>query len=284
MKIGEINKLRVLRKTDLGYMLEKNKQSVFLHNNETKHQTLITGTEVDAFLYYDFKNRLAATLYQPLVTVNKTALLKVVGVNKGLGVFVDIGINKDLLVSADDLPKSFSSWPQVDDKLFVRLEVKTRLLGKPLKPQELKESTTPIGTGEKLNGYIVEVNNFGANVFTDEARLVFVHHTQMRKRYRLGQRVEVNIIRVSEHTINGSFILQKEAMISLDAAMILKYLKANQKMSLTSDSSPEEIRAVFPMSKKAFKRALGNLYKNDEVKFENNFTIYTGDKDEEKIS
>lgn len=57
-------------------------------------------------MYYDFKNRLAATLYKPIIERDKSAFLKVVGVNYTLGVFVDIGIKKDLLISFDELPNN----------------------------------------------------------------------------------------------------------------------------------------------------------------------------------
>jgi predicted RNA-binding protein (virulence factor B family) len=69
-------------------------------------------------------------------------------------------------------------------------------------------------------------------------------------------------------------------MIDVDAKSILDYLKEHGKMKLTSDSSPEEIKKLFSMSKRAFKRALGSIYKQDLVEFENNYTIYIGDKNE----
>ncbi|MBE0700736.1 MAG: S1 RNA-binding domain-containing protein, partial [Acholeplasmataceae bacterium] len=53
LKIGEINRLNVLRKTDIGYMLDASDGEVFLHNNESNHQNLKTDDTVDAFLYFD---------------------------------------------------------------------------------------------------------------------------------------------------------------------------------------------------------------------------------------
>lgn len=73
MIIGDINKLKVDRKTDIGYMLSDGNEQVFLHNNETNHEELRDNQMVDAFLYYDFKGRLAATLSKPIITVNRAA-------------------------------------------------------------------------------------------------------------------------------------------------------------------------------------------------------------------
>jgi uncharacterized protein len=65
--IGKVNKFNVKRKTVIGYMFEKDQEEVFLHNNESLHLPLKEpNQEVDAFLYYDQKGRLAATLKKPL--------------------------------------------------------------------------------------------------------------------------------------------------------------------------------------------------------------------------
>lgn len=281
MKPGKINDLKVARKTDLGYMLTDGKEEVFLHNNETNHLELETGTSVDAFLYFDFKNRLAATLYEPIIEEGERAFLPVVGINYNLGVFVDIGINKDLLVSYDELPNNKKKWPFVDDVLYLTLAVKKRLVGRIIKPIDVvKRSTSFVKEKDTLEGYVIETSLNGLNVLTKDLDLVFVHHTQIRKQYRVGEAVNVRVSRVYEDMLHGTLILQKEMMIDVDADSLLVYLKEHGKMHLTSDSTPEEIAKVFPMSKKAFKRALGSIYKQDLVKFEDNYTIYKGDKDE----
>lgn len=280
MKPGNINKLKVLRKTDLGYMLQKGNEEVFLHNNETNYKELENNEFVDAFLYYDFKNRLSATLYEPLIEEGQKRFLKVVGVNPGLGVFVDMGINKDLLVSKDELPNNKNRWPKVNDMLYVTLVVKGRLVGDIVKPSEIDKKVINVKEKDKLDGYIIEITNSGLNVLTEDLDLVFVHHTQLRRNYRIGELVTVTVIRVYEHTINGTLILQKEDMIDVDAEMILNYLKVHKRSRLTNSSTPEEIKAIFPMSKKAFKRAIGNLYRRDLITFTDEYTIYIGDDDE----
>ena len=78
------------------------------------------------FLYFDAKGRLAATLHEPYVTAGNPGVLKVVAVKPGLGVFLDLGISKDVLLSKDDLPVDESLWPQVDDQ-YMDLRVKAIL-------------------------------------------------------------------------------------------------------------------------------------------------------------
>ena len=281
MIIGDINKLKVDRKTDIGYMLSDGNEQVFLHNNETNHEELRDNQMVDAFLYYDFKGRLAATLSKPIITVNRAAFLEVVDVKRSLGVFVDNGVSKDLLVSKDDLPTDYLSWPTLGDKLYLTIKVKGRLVGRrPSKNEINLAHTNTVNENDKLSGFVIQIIHEGINVLTEDLHLVFVHQTQMRKSYRLGEKVDVKVIRVYEHTINGSLIKQKENMIEGDAGIILDYLEDHGKMKFNNESSPEAIMETFKLSKKAFKRALGHLYKERLITFEGEYTIFIGGKDE----
>lgn len=281
MIIGDINKLTVKRKTDIGYMLGDDHEEVFLHNNESRYENLKEGDQVLAYLYHDFKGRLAATLYTPHLKLGESGFLNVVDVKRSLGVFVDNGVNKDLLIGKDDLPYNFNFWPMIGDRLYITPYVKGRLVGKLVSKAELELShTNELNINDYVKGYVYETGKEGVNVLTESMHLVFVHHTQTRKTYRLGEAVDVKITRVYEHTIGGSLIKQKENMIESDAQIILDYLKDHKRMNLTSDSDPEDIRNVFGMSKKAFKRAIGNLYKQRLIEFLDNETIYIGEEDE----
>lgn len=281
MKIGEINKLKVLRQTDLGYILEKEDKTVFLHFNETNNQVLKEDQIVDAYLYYDHKNRLTASLQLPIITLDEQALLSVVGVNNKIGVFVDIGVQKDLLVSKDFLPLNLSYWPQKGDKIYIKKILKNRLVGKPLLLTEIKEFVNyNLNVGDKVDCYVVQRSENGLNCLTEENQLIFIHHTQKRKNYRLGEKLEATIIRTYDKALNGSLIKQKEQMMVIDSEAVLNYLKAHKKVPLTNHSSPEEIKKYFKMSKRAFKRAIGILYKEQVIKFDENNIIYIGDKNE----
>lgn len=278
MIIGNINQLKVNRKTDIGYMLSDGKNEVFLHFNESNFKDLNDGDTVEAFLYYDAKGRLSATLDKPLITVDQDAFLKVVDVKRDLGVFVDMGISKDLLVSKDDLPFSFSLWPEIGDILYLRLIHKNRLTGKPLSKSDI-DVNYQAQENDILQGYVIRTSKEGLDVLTENLTSIFVHHTQTRKPYRLGEKVEVKIIRTYEHTLNGSLIKQKENQMDQDAKRVYEYLRVHKQMPLGNHSSPEEIFQTFHLSKKAFKRALGMLYRERLIHFEGSLTKL-GEKDE----
>jgi hypothetical protein len=95
----------------------------------------------------------------------------------------------------------------------------------------------------------------------------------IKRKIRYGQEVEVKVTYHSEKGYSGSLVAQKEVAIYDDANTILSYVIRNGGMYLTSDSTPEEIDRIFKMSKKAFKRALGHLYKERKIDFVDGKTI-----------
>lgn len=275
LMIGEVNRMVVNRKTDIGYMLDLGLDQVFLHNNESLHRELKAGEAVDAFLYFDNKGRLAATLKQPIITVSKPGFLKVADVKEDLGVFLDMGIAKEVLLSYEDLPRNREKWPVVGDMIYVTLKVKGKLVAKLASKQEVTlKPEHELELKSSVKAIVQKIGQEGVNLLTHDGHFVFVHHTMIKKDLRLGEEVEVKITFLSDKGYTGSLAEQKEVQRFDDANQILSYLIRQEGiMPLTSDSSPEEIEKVFNMSKKAFKRALGNLYKERKIKFEDGKTI-----------
>ena len=275
-EIGKINFLKVLRKTDIGYMLEnKLHEEVFLHNNETNYLNIKPGQNVKAFLYFDNKGRLAATLYEPILTLNEIGFLKVTGINSKLGVFLDNGIKKDVLLSKDNLMKNQNMWPEIGDQLLVKIILKNRLLAEFTYPKN--RPTTQLEIGQSYLGTIQKIEMAGIKILTYDLHEVFVNEHLLRGKYRLGQEVEVKITFETNTGYSGSLIANKEITMIDDAKLVYDYLLKYKKVSLTSESSPEAIKELFNMSKKAFKRAIGHLYKERIVDFVDNKTILIGE-------
>ena len=123
IKIGEINSFIVLRKSDLGYMLSNKEEQLLLHFNQTNGEELEEGSMVECFVQFDSKGRISATLEEPTVTMSKPGWATVVEANARLGIFVSINTFKDILISKDYLPQNAKIWPEVGDKLFVKLVI-----------------------------------------------------------------------------------------------------------------------------------------------------------------
>lgn len=273
LNIGDVNRMVVNRKTDIGYMLDLGLEQVFLHNNESLYRELKAGDTVDAFLYFDNKGRLAATLKTPLITINKPGFLRVTDYKEDLGVFFNMGIAKELLLSYEDLPKDRTKWPKIGDCLYVILKVKSKLVAKIASKQEiLLRPETTLTLKETVRGFIQRMGKDGLNILTPDGHWIFVHNTMVKDEVRLGEEVEVKLTFHSDKGWTGSLMEQKEVLIIDDSAKIYDYLCDVDVMPYTSDSDPEDIKRVFNMSKKAFKRALGHLYKERKIVFEDNMT------------
>jgi hypothetical protein len=274
LNIGSVNKLKVLRKTDIGYMLDSDEGEVFLHFNESNHLELKPNDLVEAFLYFDQKGRLAATLKTPYITKESPGFLVATDVHPGLGVFFHMGINKDLLLSIDDLPLDYSTWPIKGDKLFLSLKVKGKLVAKIVSKEELKtEFKDDLKPKDKVKAYVQKIGREGINLLTEDLIWIFVHQSMVRDDLRLGEEVEVVITYLSDKGYTGSLTPQKEVLLFEDANMILSYLVRKGELPLTSNSSPEAIKEIFPLSKKAFKRAIGHLYKERKIDFVDGKTV-----------
>jgi uncharacterized protein len=273
LNIGEVNVLTVNRKTDIGYMLDSTDGEVFLHFNESDFRELAPGDKVDAFLYFDQKGRLAATLKMPLITAKRPGFLKVTDVLPNLGVFLDMGISKELLLSKDDLPTDIELWPTTGDMIYSSLKVKGKLVSKIAPKNEiLLVPENDLKLKETVEAYVYKMGREGLNLLTLEGHQIFVHHTQFKGDYRLGQLVKVKINYISDKGYSGSLAAQKEKAMHEDAQVILTYLARKDVLPLTAQSSAEEILTYFKMSRKAFKRALGTLYKDKKITFINDET------------
>lgn len=283
IKIGEMNNLIVERKTDIGYILvDQENEEVFLHQNETNEQELNAGDNITAFIYLDSKRRPAATLVKPKIVKDEYGLLKVVEVVPNLGVFLDLGISKDLLLSSKILPHNYNLWPKVNDYVFVQLTYGTQMLAKLI---EIDEYPNPKSEGlvkQEKDGYVVKLVATGAFVIlADTKELVFVKKDEMREQVRLGQLLNLNITYETRLGYQASLIKQKEVMIDVDRETILSYLKRNDGvMPFTASTDSETIMRAFKLSRKAFKRALGALYRDRLVYFENEQTYLTDNEDD----
>ena len=268
IKAGEMNELSILRKSDLGYMLTDGKEEILLHFKESDKELNI-GDKVEVFIYFDSKNRMTATTHSPYATILNPGFAKVVEVVSNLGVFVNINTPKDVLIPLDYLPYNKQMWPDIDDMILINLKIKKdSFIAKPLNRYDILDlpKTKSYEKDDVVDGYVIRPGVEGVGIVTKDMQYIFVHKTHLRRVYRLGEFVTPKIIMVKKNEYNGSLTQNKELMIGTDEEIILNYLRAHDGvMSLTAKSSSEEVEQALKLSRKAFKRALGSLYKEHKV-------------------
>lgn len=276
--LGAIITLTVARKAEFGYFLTDGEEDVLLHNNEADKEYEL-DEEVEVFIYNDSSGRMAATTKIPLISEGVYEWVKVVEVTPDLGVFLDIGISKDLLLGKDDLPVVKDVWPKEGDMVYSTLRVNRngRLYAKIASEQIISEISIP-ATEKVLNkniqGYVYRTAKVGTWMITAEGYRAFIHESQRKQEPRLGQKVEGRIVDVKDDgTINVSLLPRKHEAQGSDADVIIDYLiSRNGAMPYWDKSMPEDIEERFKMSKGAFKRALGKLMKEGKVYQEKGWT------------
>lgn len=278
LKPGTVVTLKVAREVDFGYFLTNGTEEVLLHKSEQKGK-LQLEEDVRVFLYLEKLGRLAATMAIPVVQIGTYGWCKVVEVKESLGVFVNIGISKDILIYKDDLPKLREVWPVVGGRLYITLKTDKngRLLGKlateTVMEKQFKKADRSV-FNQNVRGYVYRTLYSGSFIITEEGYRGFIHHSQRKTEPHLGDEVSGRVIDVKEDgTINVSLLKRGYESIAEDAEKIFMYLQERGgRMPYTDKSQPEDIEKRFAMSKGAFKRALGRLMKEGKIDQEDGWT------------
>ncbi|MBP5343301.1 hypothetical protein J6Y73_05190 [bacterium] len=265
MIIGEVNELKVKRIGDISYILDIDDEELFLHKKEALKEHKV-GDIVKVFIYMDSKRRICASELTPLITASKPACLKIVEIREDVGYFLYDGMPKDLLLSKDDVTFEENEKPIVGDYLFVYLKINPTTFRAKLVPKaQYQEYLKPIGTlviGEFYKVYVTSRSQYGVTCHTKEGYEVFISKGNDRAVHRIGEALQVNIIKkIDDLHYHGSLLKKKIVQMDEDSRRIYEYLKKNRNEVLSEAMSPIEIYNLFQMSKSAFKRAVGKLYK-----------------------
>ncbi|MCJ7841690.1 S1-like domain-containing RNA-binding protein [Lederbergia sp. NSJ-179] len=278
MEAGTTAILEVVREAPFGYFLSDGENDVLLHHLEA-NKSIELNQKIEVFLYQDHQGRLSASQTIPSVQVGKYDWVEVVGVKKGLGVFIDIGLKKDILVSLDDLPDSMELWPKEGDKLFCTLvrNNKNRLFGLPATDEVMRKQAKPADKSylnRSVDGTVFRVLLVGSSIVTDEGIIGFIHESERTEEPHLGEKITGRVIAVKEDgTINLSLLPRIHERLDQDALLIYDYLMGRGgTMPYSDKSQPEDIKKRFNMSKGSFKRALGKLLKEGKVYQEDGWT------------
>ncbi|MFF2289851.1 CvfB family protein [Peribacillus butanolivorans] len=286
IQAGLAVELEVERKADFGWFLTDGSEDVLLHHNEMNEETeLEIGDEVTVFIYHDKQARLTATMKIPEIQIDQYGWAEVVNVKKKLGVFVNIGLSKDILVSLDDLPNIDHLWPEVGDRLYVSLKTdrNERLFGKLATEDVIQEIAVKAPLkgvrNTTVKGNVYRLLMVGSFFVSQEGYRCFIHESERKQEPRLGELVEGRVIDSKEDgTLNVSLFPFKQDLMGEDADVIFNYLmNRGGAMPYGDKTPPDDIQFHFGLSKGAFKRALGKLMKEEKIYQEDGWT-YSSDR------
>lgn len=266
---GKIVRLNIVKRSTFGLFLGDEAGEELLLPNKYCTDSMKPGLEVDVFIYRDSEDRKVATTLTPKIRFHEFALLKATAVAK-VGAFMDWGLEKDLMVPFREQPQNMEEgrWyivyldlDEKSDRLFASNRVERYLQNDKLSVVEGEEVSLVVWQKTDL-GYTVIVNHahkglvFENEIFQDLN--VGEKHKGYVKKIREDNKIDISLQAIGYQKFNDA-----------NSELIFSALVENQGfLPLTDKSSPEAIYSQFNISKKAFKKSIGALYKQKKILIE----------------
>jgi len=267
--LGQFNTLSIVRFTDHGAILDGGDTEILMPKKYVLEEWH-PGDEVEVFVYLDQSNRLVATTEKPLATVGQFAFLKVAWTNR-YGAFMDWGLTKDLFVPFGEQQQHF-----MQDRhylVYIYIDDKTkRIVGTSKLDRNIQDWDGKHDEGDEVEIIVWKRTNLGYKVIIEHAYEGLVYGNEVFQPIHIGMTLQAYIKSIREDGKIDIALQKSGKQLTVDTATLLKNkLAENEGFLPYGDfSSAEEIAETFSVSKKAFKRAIGNLYKNRIITIEHN--------------
>lgn len=270
IEIGKRNTLAVVRDSTVGIYLDAGERGEILLPNRYVPRTFNQGDQIDVFVYRDSDDRLVATTETPRAMVGEVATLKVVSVNQQVGAFLDWGLAKDLLLPFREQRGPVRVGQDVVVRIYLDEKTERVVASMKLRTESAAEPPNYV-RGQSVEFVISEKTALGYKALVEGAHPGMVYHESISVAPAIGQKLKGFVRGVRP---DGKIDLSLEPIghrrVAPLALRIVEALQRNGgRLSFDDDSSPEAIRQTFKASKKAFKQALGTLYKARRIRFSN---------------
>ena len=238
IKLGEYQELIVVKKVEFGvYLAQKpeDETRVLLPAKQVPQEVKI-GDVLKVFLYKDSKDRLIATTNTPKFLPFKEMTRKV----------------------------------EPGDEILVTLYIdKSRRLCATMKGiYDLLSKESPYKEGDTVQGRVYEFSdNFGTFIAVDDRYSAMIPRHEDCSFLRIGDIIEARVTKVKPDGKLDLTMRQKAYLqMNPDAEKVLEIIDEYAGVLPFNDkASPEVIKRETGLSKNAFKRAVGHLYKEHKI-------------------
>ena len=271
LQLGKKQELTVVKQMKFGiYLAEASDaaERVLLPAKEVPEGTKI-GDRMKVFLYLDSQDRMIATRREPLAELGGVTVMRVKEVSK-IGAFLDWGLEKDILLPFKEQTRRVSQ----DEEVLVAVYLdKSHRFCTTMNVYEYLHTDSPYKRDDYVTGTIYEISaEFGVFIAVDNCYSGLIPRREAAGRYRIGDSIRVRVTAVKpDGKLDLSPNERVEIQMDKDAALIMKVIDEYEGVLPFGEKvSPEIINREFGISKAAFKRALGRLYKQGRVKITEN--------------
>ena len=259
--LGKYNQLEVVKTVDFGVYLNGGDDGEILLPTRYVPEGCKPGDMVNVFIYLDNEERLIATTLQPKVQVDEFACLEVAWVNE-YGAFLDWGLMKDLFVPFREQKMKMLK----GHKYVVHAHVDEdsyRIMASAKVERYLSKEMPPYQPGEEVEVMAWQRTDLGYKVIVDNQYSGLVYQKEIFQQLEPGMKLTAYVRQVREDG-KIDLTLQKDGMAKVGdfSSVLLDYIKNHDGFTPLNDkSAAEDIYEAFGVSKKTFKKAVGDLYK-----------------------
>jgi len=263
MEVGKYNTLQVLRATSVGLYLGDAEGNDVLLPHKYIPENIEMGGEIEVFIYRDSEDRLIATTLTPAILLNQFAILEVVAVSP-IGAFLDWGLEKDLFVPFKEQNHKLQSGQWVPVYLYLDEETDRLVASAKINKFFQNNDTIELEENQKADILVYEKTDLGYNVIINNRYKGLVYENEIFRRLAWGDQTTGYIKNIRE---DGKIDVSLQPLGFLNARdenarVIMEKLESNGGILHLSDASdPIDIQDQLGMSKKAFKKAIGGLYR-----------------------
>ncbi|WP_028772979.1 CvfB family protein [Shewanella waksmanii] len=264
-QIGKKCTLDVVKQVDFGVYLNAHDLGQVLLPNKVVPKDCQVGDQVDVFLYLDSEDMVIATTKMPLAQVGEFAYLKAVATGP-YGAFLDWGLEKDLLLPFGEQLREVEVGRSYLVHIY-RNSADERIVASAKVDKFLDLTPPPYKNGQEVNLIIGGRTDLGFKAIIDHSHWGVMYSNEVFCSLKFGQRLKGFIKRVrTDDKID--LILQRGVKQELDkhaTSIIIKLKQAGGFLPLNDKTDADTIYAQMGMSKKAFKKSIGGLYKAKQI-------------------
>lgn len=259
---GHYYKLTVAKIDSNGAWLATESEPVLLPTRECPPE-LANGAVLEVFLYLDRNNRLQATTREPLAEVGQFALLQVNSIGPH-GAFLDWGLEKDLLAPFSEQPQKMLEGRRY--LVYLCHDQQDRPIASARLEKFVEKENQDLAEGDEVELMIWAFTDLGAKVIVNDRYEALLYKEELPPGLKRGDRGNGYVARIREDKrIDVSLRRSGAAGVADARQVILEALQESDFIPLHDNSPPELIRSQLGLSKKQFKKAVGNLYKEGRV-------------------
>ena len=265
IEIGTYNELTAVRETDHGMILHDEEGDDILLPNKFKPADLKVNDKITVFVYTDSEDWPIATTQTPLATRDQFACLTVKEIS-GFGAWLDIGLDKDLLVPFSEQQQKLQRGERYAIYVYVD-ETTDRMVGSARLHRFVDQENISVAEGDAVDLFITGWSDLGAKAIINGKHEGLIFKSDIFQPLHAGDRIK-GFVKLVREDGKIDLRLQPEgyAKVEPNAEKILNTLRsAGGFLPLHDKSDPDMIRDHLQMSKKTFKKAIGGLYKQQLI-------------------